>query len=51
VVKAVKEVEAVKADEVKEVAIKVEANIKVEDAAIKLKEKKVTITLIIGYYH
>ena len=42
--------EAVKADKIKEVAIKAEANIEVKDAAIEVK-KEVTITLIIGYYY
>ena len=45
------EAEAIKADEVKEVAIKIGANIKVKDTAIELKEEEVTITLIIGYYY
>jgi hypothetical protein len=44
------EAEAVKADEVDEVAIKAGVNIKVKDAAIKV-EKEVTITLIIDYYY
>jgi hypothetical protein len=50
VIKTVK-VKAVKEDKVKEVAIKVKANIKVEDTAIELEEEEVTITLIIGYYY
>jgi hypothetical protein len=37
-------------DKVKEITIKVEANIEVEDAAIEV-EKEVTITLVIGYYY
>ena len=45
------EAEAVKADEVEEVAIKVGANIEVKDAMVKLKEEEVTIALIIGYYY
>jgi hypothetical protein len=45
------EVEAIKADEVKEVAIKVGANIEVKDVVVELKEEEVTITLIIGYYY
>jgi hypothetical protein len=45
------EAEAVKADKVKEVAIKVGANIEVKDAVVELKEEEVTIALIIGYYH
>ena len=44
------EAEAVKADKVKEVAIKAEANIEVEDTAIEVKEE-VTITLVIGHHH
>ena len=48
-VKAI-EAEAVKKVEVK-VAIKAGANIEVKDAAIELKEEKVTIALIIGHYH
>ena len=44
------EVEAVKVDEVKEIAIKAGANIEVEDVAIEVKEE-VTIALIIGYYY
>ena len=44
------EAEAVEVDEVEEVAIKVGANIEVEDAAIEV-EKEVTITLVIGYYY
>ena len=42
--------EAVKANKVEEVAIKAEANIEVENTAIKVKEE-VTIALIIGYYY
>ena len=49
VVKAV-ETEAVKEVEV-EVAIKARANIEVEDAVIELKEEKVIIALVIGYYY
>ena len=45
------EAEAVKADKVEEVAIKVGANIEVKDAAVELKEEEVTIALIIGYYY
>jgi hypothetical protein len=44
------EAEAVKADEVKEVAIKAGANIEVEDAAIEV-EEEVIIALVIGYRH
>ena len=43
--------EAVEADEVEEVAIKVEANIEVEDVVVELKEEEVTIALVIGYYY
>ena len=49
------EVEAVEAGAVEEVevevAIKAEANIKVKDAAVELKEEEVTIALVIGYYY
>jgi hypothetical protein len=45
------EAEAVKANEVKEVAIKIGANIEVKNAAIELEEEEVTITLIIDYYY
>jgi hypothetical protein len=45
------EAEAVKADEVKEIVIKAEANIKVKNTAVELKEEEVTIVLIIDYYH
>jgi hypothetical protein len=45
------EAEVVKVDEVKEVAIKAEVNIKVKDVVIELKEEEVTIALIIGYYY
>jgi hypothetical protein len=51
VVTEVVEAEAVKADEVEEIAIKAGANIEVEDAAIELEEEEVTIALIIGYYY
>ena len=51
VIAEVVEIEAVKADEVEEIVIKAEANIKVKDAAIELKEEEVTIALIIGYCH
>ena len=51
VIAEVVEIEAVKADEVEEIVIKAEANIKVKDAAIELKEEEVTITLVIGYYY
>ena len=44
------EAEAVKVNEVKEVAIKVKANIEVKNAAVKL-EEEVTIALIISYYY
>jgi hypothetical protein len=44
------EAEAVKADEVKEVAIKAGANIEVEDAAIEV-EEEVIIALVRGYRH
>jgi hypothetical protein len=44
------EAKAVEADKVEEVAIKAEANIEVEDAAIEV-EKEVTIALVIGYHH
>ena len=50
VVKAV-ETKTVKINKVEEIAIKVGANIEVKDAVIKLKEKKVTIALIISYYY
>ena len=50
VVEAV-EAEAVKANKVEEVAIKIGANIKVKDTAIELKEEEVIIALIIGHYH
>jgi hypothetical protein len=43
--------EAVKVDKVEEVAIKIEANIKVKDAAVELEEEEVTIALVIGYRH
>ena len=42
--RVVKEVEV-------EVAIKARANIEVEDAVIELKEEKVIIALVIGYYY
>jgi hypothetical protein len=45
------EAEAVKVDKVEEVAIKIEANIKVKDAAVELEEEEVTIALVIGYRH
>ena len=45
------EAEVVKVNKVKEVAIKIRANIKVKDAVVELKEEEVTITLIIGYYY
>jgi hypothetical protein len=45
------EAKAVEEDEAKEVAIKAEANIEVEDVVIELKKEEVTITLIIGYYY
>jgi hypothetical protein len=51
IVAEVVEAEAVKADKVKEVAIKVKANIEVKDIVIELKKEEVTITLIIGYYY
>ena len=44
IVKAVEEVEI-------KVIIKAEANIKVKDAAVELKDEEVTIALIIGYRH
>jgi hypothetical protein len=44
------EAEAVKADEVKEVAIKAGANIEVEDAAIEVEEEVIS-ALVIGYRH
>jgi hypothetical protein len=44
------EAEAVKVNEVEEVAIEAKANIKVKDAAVKL-EEEVTIALIISYYY
>ena len=43
--------EAVKADKVKEVAIKARANIKVEDIVVELEEEEVTIALVISHYH
>jgi hypothetical protein len=46
----VKEIKAIKADEAEEVIIKAGANIKVKDAAVKVK-KEVTIALIISYYY
>jgi hypothetical protein len=49
VVKAVK-AEAVKVDKAVEIVIEAGANIKVEDAVVKVK-KEVTIALIIGYYY
>ena len=45
------EAEAVKADEVEEIAIKARANIEVEDVVVELKKEEVTIALIIGYYY
>jgi hypothetical protein len=51
IVAEVVKVEAVKADEVEEVAIKAGANIKVKDVAVEVKKEKVTITLIISYYY
>ena len=45
------ETEAIEVDEVEEVAIKAEVNIKVKDIVVKLKEEEVTITLIISHYY
>ena len=45
------EAEAVKADKVEEVAIKVGANIEVEDAVVELEEEEVTIALVIGHHY
>jgi hypothetical protein len=51
IVAEVVEAEAVKADKVKEVAIKAGVNIEVKDAVVELKEEEVTIALIIGHYY
>ena len=44
------EAEAVKADEVEEVAIKAGANIEVKDVVVEV-EEEVTIALVIGHRH